>query len=186
MRLFFDTVIDTQLARLTPERTAQLYVDFRVGRSVDYHRNTLGNAKGFLAWCVAQGWVQTNALAAVEGVGRRSVGKEQLTGDEARKLHDWCMWRARRGDEAAIGVLMLLLMALRQSDVTKRLVRDVDLDATVLRVSGGKTRRRANRPRRCLVCFSRCCASWSKAVALMSLCSPSTASITPRHGSSRP
>ena len=143
MRLFFDTVIDTQLARLTPERTAQLYVDFRVGRSVDYHRNTLGNAKGFLAWCVAQGWVQTNALAAVEGVGRRSVGKEQLTGDEARKLHDWCMWRARRGDEAAIGVLMLLLMALRQSDVTKRLVRDVDLDATVLRVSGGKTRRRA-------------------------------------------
>jgi hypothetical protein len=42
---------------------------------------------------------------------------------------------------------MALLMALRSGDISRRLVRDVDLDATVLRVYDGKTHK-SNRPRK--------------------------------------
>lgn len=154
LRLFFAPMADLQLSRLQPEQARKLYEAFRFGRSVDYHRNTLGNARGFLKWCKSQGWISENPLEGVEGVGRRVTGKSQLTGDEARKLYGWCMWKAhrrgteseRRDSDAAIGALMLLLMGLRQGDVIRRLVRDVDLDATVLHVSQGKTQK-SNRAR---------------------------------------
>lgn len=162
LRLFFAPVASMQLTRLRHSRAQELYDAFRVDRSVDYHRNTLGGARGFLTWCRKQGWVTDNALADVDGVGERSTGKEQHTGDEARRFFGWCLWKAnRRGDghqrrdsDAAIGVMLALTLGLRSSDVTKRLVRDLDLDGTVLRVGmttdrkrKGKTAR-SNRARR--------------------------------------
>jgi hypothetical protein len=59
LKLFFPDP-KLQLARLTVERAAALYrhVDdegtvtgFVVGKSVDYHRNVLAEAKTFLRWC---------------------------------------------------------------------------------------------------------------------------------------
>jgi integrase len=92
-------------------------------------------------------WLHVNPLASVKGVGRRNAGKQQHTGDETRKLYAHCLARAESGDTAALGVLMALLMALRSGDISHRLVRDVDLDATVLRVYAGKTHK-SNRPRK--------------------------------------
>lgn len=91
--------------------------------------------------------MQENPLAGVKGIGRRNAGKQQHTGDETRKLYAFCLARAEAGDHAALGVLMALLMALRSADITRRLTRDVDLDATVLRVFDGKTHK-SNRPRK--------------------------------------
>jgi integrase len=145
LRLFFpDTTL--QLARITPEKAAGYYDAFQVGRSVDYHRNTLAEAKSFVRWCVGQHQIKENPLESVEGVGARSTGKAQLTGNEAHVFYAWCVWKASRGDEAAIAVLLCLTLALRQKDVRIRLVRDVDLDAMVLRISDGKTKK-SNRPR---------------------------------------
>jgi integrase len=90
---------------------------------------------------------QVNPLAGVKGVGRRNAGKQQHTGDEARRLYPFCLARAESGDAAALGVQMALLMALRSGEITRRVVRDVDLDATVLRVYDGKTLK-SNRPRK--------------------------------------
>ncbi len=146
LHLFFPDT-ELQLAHMTEDKARHYYARFREGRSVDYHRNTLAEAKSFLRWCVSQHMIKQSPLEHVGGVGRRSAGKKQLTGDEAIKLYQWCIWRAHRGDEAAIAVLMLLLMALRQGDVIKRNVRDVDLDGTRLRIEGGKTEK-SNRPRR--------------------------------------
>lgn len=136
-----------QLTRLKPDRAAELYDAFREGRAVDTHRGALGNARGLLAWCVRQGYVQANPFGGVEGVGRRRRGKAQLTGDEAKAWYEVALDWARRGDEGALGCLMLFLMGLRSSDVTRRVVRDLDLGGTVLRVERGKTAR-SNRPRR--------------------------------------
>lgn len=162
LRLFFSSAASMRLTRLHHTRAKELYAAFRVGRSVDYHRNTLGGARGFLEWCRKEGWVASNALTDVDGVGERTAGKEQHTGDEAQRFFRWCMWKAhRRGDghqrrdsDAAIGVMLALTLGLRSGDVTKRLVRDVDLDGTVLRVGmttdrkrQGKTAR-SNRARR--------------------------------------
>lgn len=154
LRLFFADVMGMQVARLRPERAGELYAVFRVGRSVDYHRAALSRAKGLLAWCIEQGWCADNALAKVKGVGKKKKGKMQFTGDEARKWIAMCLVKASRRDrpsavrqsDAAVALMTLLLLALRQSDVLKRNVRDVDLNATVLRVTGGKTAK-SNRPR---------------------------------------
>jgi integrase len=73
----------------------------------------------------------------------------QLTGDEVRRLYAVLLPLAEKDTlvgKSALACLMALLMALRSGDVTRRIVRDVDLDATVLHVSAGKSRA-SNRPR---------------------------------------
>jgi len=153
---FFASVMSMQLARLRQEKAVELYAKFREGRSVDYHRSALSRAKGFFAWCMEErGWIAENVLAKVKGVGKKKTGKPQFTGDEARKWFVFVMDKAmRRGtvherqeSDIAIALLMLLLMALRQGDAIRRRVRDVDLNATILRVSAGKTAK-SNRPRK--------------------------------------
>jgi integrase len=115
--------------------------------SVDFHRNVLAQAKTFLRWCAAKGWMQGNPLELVKGIGRRRAGKPQLTGDEARAWWASALGLAAAGDEGALGCAMLLSMALRQGDVVNRLVRDLDLGGAQLRIEGGKTAK-SNRPRR--------------------------------------
>jgi integrase len=141
LRLFFADALEMQIARLTLEKAKKLYAAFKSGRSVDYHRNALGNAKGFLRWAVANGLAAVNALAEVEGEGERSTGKAQLTGDEARKFFATALRMAEQGDDGALGSAMLLTMGLRQGEVRQRRVRDLDLDGTVLRVEYGKTKK---------------------------------------------
>jgi len=153
LRLFFDP-LTLPVSRITPERAAAAYETFRkrlrpdgAPISVDYHRAALINARSFLNFCIAQEWLSLNPLAHVKGIGRRSSGKPQLTGDEVRTLYTHCLARAEEGEASSLGILMALLMALRSSDLTRRVVRDVDFEGTVLRVTSGKTRR-SNRPRR--------------------------------------
>jgi integrase len=74
-------------------------------------------------------------------VGQRNRGKKQLRIDEARKLVDLCIRKANEGDEAAIGVLTAFLLGLRASEVTDRVVRDLDDDGRLLWIEFGKTRR---------------------------------------------
>lgn len=156
IRLFFAGVMSMQVARLRQEKAAELYAAFREGKSVDYHRNSLSNARGFMGWCMEErGWITENVLTKVKGTGRKKRGKPQFTGDEASRWFAFVVEKAarrgsdieRRDSDPAIGLLMLLTMALRQGDVIKRQVRDVDLNITVLRVSGGKTDK-SNRPRK--------------------------------------
>ncbi len=146
------------IGRVTTERAEQYYKVFRQRRkvrkdgsdagpiSVSYHRAALINARSFANWCVKQGWLPSNPFAAVEGIGQRNAGKLQHTGDESRKFYSYCWTLAQNGDNAALGVLMALSMALRSSDITRRIVRDVDLDSTVLRITDGKTKK-SNEPR---------------------------------------
>lgn len=115
--------------------------------SVAFHRNILIQARSFTAWCVkVKKWMRSNPLADVKGLGKANKGKPQLTGDEARKLRAWLMGRVGGGDTTSLALMMVLTMALRQEDVCKRVVRDVDLDGTVLRVSDGKSEM-SDRPR---------------------------------------
>jgi integrase len=153
LRLFFPD-LSAPLGSIRAERAAALYEVFRQRKrpdgepiSVDYHRSTLINARSLFKWAKKQKWVEANPFAEVEGIGSRNAGKEQHTGNETRALYSYCLARAQAGDAAALGVLMALLMALRSGDITRRIVRDVDLDGTVLRVWKGKSKK-SNRPRR--------------------------------------
>jgi integrase len=152
LRLFFPSP-KMPLTRVTPERARDYYDRFRARTkddgspiSVDYHRAALINARSMCTWAIGEGLIDANPFAAVRGIGKRSAGKEQHTADEARTFYAYLIARAP-SDDPALALLMLLLMALRTSDVLRRQVRDVDLDATQLRVERGKTAR-SNRPRR--------------------------------------
>jgi integrase len=145
LRLFFPRK-HIQIARVSPEDAEEMYESFRSrvksnGEpiSVSYHRSALINARSLFKWARKRGLIPANPFAEVEGVGKKRRGKQQWTGDEARRFYLFALARARAGDKAALGSLMLLLMALRSSDVTKRIVRDVDLGGSVLRVYEGKT-----------------------------------------------
>jgi integrase len=147
-RAFFEKIMDRKISRLSPEECAELYIAFRNRLkkngdpiSADYQLNTLAETKSFLRWCVKQGWLVVSPIEDVEPLGQREVGKDQMTGDEASALFKWCLWRAHRGDHAALAIMMALSMGLRSSDLSKRLVRDVDLNGTALRVGLERKRR---------------------------------------------
>jgi integrase len=163
LRRFFADV-SVELSSLTPESCEQIYEDLRRSKrkpqprkppkkgkpplppqpvksiSVDYHRNTLSEAKTFLNWCVKRKWIATNPLMDVEGVGRRRHGKEQLRIDEARKwLAKATELAAKKDGDGAIAAMMTLLMGMRCSEVISRVVRDVDDDGKLLWIPDAKT-----------------------------------------------
>ncbi|HEX3476269.1 MAG TPA: site-specific integrase, partial [Kofleriaceae bacterium] len=129
------------LEDLQPKTCEQLYTAMVKTCAVDTHRNALAEAKAFGGWCVKQGWIAANPVAEVTAVGQRNRGKKQLRIDEARKLVDLCVRRANEGDEAAVGAMTAFLLGLRASEVTDRVVRDLDDDGRLLWIEFGKTKR---------------------------------------------
>jgi len=162
LRRFFDA-LDVALTDLTPDKCAALYQAMRTSKrkpqkrnplpdgkvpapttepkpiSVDYHRNALSETKTFLRWCVKKGWLPSNPLEDVEGVGRRSHGKEQLRIDEARKWLVKAVELAEAGEDGAVAAMMTLLLGIRCSEVVSRVVRDLDDDGRLLWIPDSKT-----------------------------------------------
>lgn len=156
LRLFFEEVIDQRIAKVDEERGGELYAAFtkrtyEVGPAKKrrqkpyapgFHRNVLAQAQTFMRWCIRpQKWIASSPLEFVRGTGTVNVGKAQLHGDEAVKFYQWCAYKIARGDQAALALAMLLLMMLRQGDVRKRVVRDIDIDGTILRTKKTKTKK---------------------------------------------
>src|SRR6266545_6886629 len=129
------------LEDLRERRVAELYKALRADTRVDTHRNGLAAAKAFGAWCVEQKWLRENPAANVKPIGERTRGKPQLRIDETRKLVELCLAKADTGHVGSIAVLTTLLLGLRASEVTDRVVRDLDDDGRLLWVPFGKTRR---------------------------------------------
>lgn len=116
--------------------------------SVDYHRNTLAEAKTFLRWCIEQGWLKTNPLEGVQGRGKRRTGKTQLHGDEARRFELEALRLADDGDHGAIAALLVLYCGLRASEITHLRCRDVDSGGSLLWVGEDEGGRKTERARR--------------------------------------
>lgn len=158
LRLFFAPVLDVQVRYVTASRAAQLYVTrdaggaivggFVVGHSVDYHRNALLEVQTFGRWWRERGWVKESPFAGVKGIGKRKTGKPQLTGDEAHRFLFAALWMGYALDDLGAFVCGLkLALALRQKDLIRRVVRDLDLSGTQLRIENGKSKK-SNRPRK--------------------------------------
>ncbi len=127
------------LNRLTPERSKAFYDAMRATTAVDTHRNCLTLAKAFGVWCMKQGWLRSDPLAAIEPMGRRKRGKDQLRVSEARTFTTQCRKLADQGDAGAIAAMTALLLGLRASEVTDRVVRDLDDDGRLLWIPKAKT-----------------------------------------------
>jgi len=162
LRRFFAD-LDVALTDLTHERAEALYVALRTSKripqkrattpdgtpcvdagesktiSVDYHRNALSEAKTFLRWCAKKKWIEANPLEHVEGIGKRSHGKEQLRIDEARRWISVAVKKANEDEAGAVAAMMTLLLGMRCSEVISRVVRDVDDDGRLLWIPDSKT-----------------------------------------------
>lgn len=154
LRLFFPDH-DMMLGRVTAERGKKWYDAFRArtladGKtpiSVAYHRAALINARSMITFCVDEmKWLNDNPLAKVKGVGKRKSGKRKPTGNELRQWYTFVWARVERGDDAAIAIMLQLALALRSSDLCRRLVRHVDMDGTQLIIDDGKSEK-SNEPR---------------------------------------
>jgi integrase len=164
LRLFFPD-LTMLIGRVTPERGKKWYDAFRErkrGRvkkdgtprkaadkaiSVSYHRATLINVRSMFTFCIEeQKWLRENPLAKVKGIGKRKSGKRKPTGNELRQwyAHTWA--RVEAGDRTALGLMMAFAMSLRSADLTRRKVRDVDMDGTQLLIEDGKSEK-SNEPR---------------------------------------
>ena len=139
--------LDLPITSLTPERAQQLYLDYanrpnkRNGRplSPNTHHWVLLVAKCWSRWCVKIGILSAHPFSNVEAIGKCNAGKQQLRLDEAQKLNQFLLERVQSGDHAAVGVLLMLHLGLRQGEVSARIVRDVDGDGRILHIPFGKT-----------------------------------------------
>jgi integrase len=129
-----------------PSLCETLYTKFRLRRtkagksfSVDYHRNTLAEAKTFLRWCVKRKFLKDNPLEHVEGVGKRRHGKPQLRIDEARRWQAKALELADAGHTGAVAALMTLYLGMRAGEIVNRVVRDLDDDGHLLWIPKSKT-----------------------------------------------
>lgn len=130
---------DRALTALHQPLCRSYYEALTDGQATDTHRNTIAEARSFLRWCVGKGWLASNPLDGVEGVGRRRRGKAQLRIDEARRWIAKALELARTGDAGAVAALVTLLMGLRASEIVERQVRDLDDDGRLLWIPDSKT-----------------------------------------------
>lgn len=137
------------LIDLRPRRAQELYDDLvDEGGAVDTHHGCLVAAKAFGRYCANKGWIKANPFAAIEPVGKKSRGKDQLRVDEGRKYVDHCLaaWREHR-DRSAIAALLPLLLNLRCSEVSQLVARDVDDKGRLLWIAEAEAKTKSSRRR---------------------------------------
>ncbi|HTR53445.1 MAG TPA: tyrosine-type recombinase/integrase [Kofleriaceae bacterium] len=128
---------DRLLRTLTPAVASELYAKRSAETKADTHRGELAEASRFAAWCVKRGWFGANPFAEIEPTGRCSRGKPQLRVDEARRFLATAL---AENSDSGLAAAMALLMAMRASEITDRVARDVDDGGRILWIERAKTR----------------------------------------------
>jgi integrase len=137
-RFFPDT--GGRLRSLSPSRCKVLYASLAAEKLAQgSHRSYLLSARTFLHWCVAENLIASNPLVGVAAVGRRKYGKAQHRVDELRLWEAEAFRRATSGDEQALAALMALYLGMRATEITLRVVRDVDDGGRILWIPDAKT-----------------------------------------------
>lgn len=137
------------IAGLTPARAKHLVAALGEERSVAYRRGALAEAGTWARWCVARRYLRADPFAGLTIRGRAKRGKALLRIDEARRFASHCFAAAGRGDQAALAAVTCLYLGTRASEVTDRVVRDLDDAGRVLWIPVAKTeagRRRVEIP----------------------------------------
>lgn len=129
---------DRPLRALTPAFAREMLAKRRTEVVVDTQIGELAAVGGFAAWCIKQGWLARDPFAGLVAEGARATGKPQLRIEEARRFLDAAL---DENSDAGLAAAIALLMGLRASEITGRVVRDVDDGARVLWIERAKTRK---------------------------------------------
>ena len=137
-RFFPDTGI--RLRSLSPGRVKSLYqalVD--EGLAQGTHRSYLLSARTMLNWFVSEHMLPVNPLNGVKVVGKRRHGKKQHRVDELRLWEAEAFRQAVAGRQHARVALMALYLGTRSTELTRRVVRDVDDIGRIFWIPDSKT-----------------------------------------------
>lgn len=96
-------------------------------------------AQNFFSWLLSQKKVAVNPFVGFKIVGKANRGKAQLRIDEARKFTETACYLYERGLRFALAPVIAISMGLRASEITRRVVRDVDDGGKLLWIPFGKT-----------------------------------------------
>src|SRR5262249_49476930 len=131
---------DQPLGRITPQSAETLYIEHSEKFSAATHHKSLREAKAFFNYCIKQKYVAANPFAEVQSIGRAKAGKPQLRTDEARKLSDYLIEQAGKGDLRALALMVQVLLGLRSGEVLNLRKRDLDCGGRVLVIEGTKSK----------------------------------------------
>lgn len=123
---------------ITAKMCEEKYKELINELAVDSHRSILTHARTFTKWAVKERFLSQDPLVNVLPVGKKKKGKPQLRVDEAR------LWLAKALElapdhDGAIAAAMTLLLGLRATEITQRLVRDIDDAGQVVWITSSKT-----------------------------------------------
>jgi integrase len=142
LRKIFGPVLGAPLPTITPTRARELFM--KLEGSVDSRRNTLAEVKTFCRRAQKNKWIEVVLFEDVQGEGRRHYGKPKLTLDESRRYIATCRKNIESGDrqksEAGVACAMTLLFGMRASEITDLPVRNLDDNASVIRITRAKSR----------------------------------------------
>jgi len=115
--------------------------------SVSGKLGTLGRISAFYSWAVAAQLVSRDPTEAIKVVGKANKGKPTHTRVEARELGS-VLWAAANGDdpvrsETASALLVMLYCGLREGEMLRLQVRDLDLDSSPPILSVNRTAKTA-------------------------------------------
>jgi integrase len=127
---------DRPLASLTPAAARALYSRRSAEVKPDTHRGELALASTWATWCVRRGYLAADPFADVEPTGARSAGGDCLRVDEARRFLSACLGE---DSHAATACALALLTGARASEITDRVVRDLDDGGRLLWIPSAKT-----------------------------------------------
>lgn len=124
------------LAVLTPGRARELVAGRKPNVATETLRNEAATASLFARWCVSKRWLRADPFEGIAIEGPRASGKPKLRIDEARKLMGAAL---AEGTHAGLAVALALATGARASELTDRVVRDVDDGCSVLWIECAKT-----------------------------------------------
>ena len=144
VRQLLDSVLKFRIDELTERKATAIYdrattaPSLKVGRPLRAasHRFYLSIVQCMWKWAQKQGHAKDDSWADVEPIGRVSAGKPQLRRSKARRFAQLAEQEAAAGSERA---LCCLSLGLRASEALGLTVRDIDVEASEVFVSGTKT-----------------------------------------------
>jgi len=142
LRGFFGEKLQSKpVETLTTERVAASYRARCEHTRSDTNRNELAEMKTFFRWVVEEGHLRKNIAEDIKPThsGKRTKGKRQFRPAEAKLFLDEALAEAGEGNDAGLACAAVLLLGLRPSEITRRVVRDVDPKTRRLFIEDAKT-----------------------------------------------
>jgi integrase len=140
---------ERRTAALTEEEAGVIWSEyvarptrFKAPPATDTQMNVLHETRTFTRWCESKRWSRVaDPFRGIEILGSRRKGKDQIDRiDDARRWLGVAIELASAGDAGALAAATALLLGMRASEVTDRLVRDIDDGGRVIVIPHAKTR----------------------------------------------